>query len=210
MSTTALLLFIATAGVIIVTPGPTVLLALSNGARYGLRYALYGMLGAMLSDLILVSAVALGLGAVLAASEVAFATLKWIGVVYLLYLGIKLLRAPLPSSEEAASSANTPQPARIFLNCLLVALTNPKGYLFVSAILPQFISTQSPQLPQYVLLASTFALTDGLIMLLYAAGGARVVRHFRTPKTVLWINRLSGGALVTLAGALAFYRRAQR
>ena len=210
MSMTTLLLFIATSGVIIVTPGPTVLLALSNGARYGLRYALYGLLGAMLSDVILVSAVALGLGAVLAASEAAFSTVKWIGVAYLLYLGIKLLRAPPPSSEEMASGASAPRPARIFLKCLLVALTNPKGYLFVSAILPQFINTQSPQLPQYVLLAATFALTDGLIMLLYAGGGARAVQLFRSSRTVLWINRVSGGALVALAGAMAFYRRTAR
>jgi threonine/homoserine/homoserine lactone efflux protein len=91
---------------------------------------------------------------------------------------------------------------------LLVALTNPKGYLFFSAILPQFVNPQAPQLPQYVLLALTFTAIDGLVMLAYASSGARAVKMFHTPMTMVWINRFSGGALITLAGALAFYRRA--
>jgi threonine/homoserine/homoserine lactone efflux protein len=80
MSTAMLMLFIVTSFVAIATPGPTVLLALSNGARFGTRMALFGFLGAMLSDLILIGTVSIGLGAVLAASEVAFQILKWIGV----------------------------------------------------------------------------------------------------------------------------------
>ena len=210
MSTTILLLFILTSFIAIATPGPTVLLALSNGARFGIRVAFYGMLGAMLSDLILISAVAIGLGALLAASETAFQILKWIGVVYLLYLGIQLLRTKPKSQQDVFQGLHplAAQPYRLFLKCLLVALTNPKGYLFFSAILPQFVNPQVAQLPQYILLALTFATIDGLVMLGYASSGARAVQLFRTPKALVWINRLSGGALVTLAGALALYRRA--
>jgi threonine/homoserine/homoserine lactone efflux protein len=210
MSTTILMLFILTSSVAIATPGPTVLLALSNGARFGIRVALYGMLGAMLSDLILIGAVSIGLGAVLAASETAFQILKWIGVAYLLYLGIQLLRTQPKSQDDAPQESNlvAVQPYRLFLKCLFVALTNPKGYLFFSAILPQFVNPQAPQSPQYILLALTFAMIDGLVMLGYASSGARAVQLFRTPMAMVWINRLSGGALMTLAGALAFYRRA--
>lgn len=210
MSMTVLLLFAVTSFVAIATPGPTVLLALSNGARFGTRVAIFGMLGAMLSDLILIGAVSIGLGAVLAASETAFQILKWIGVVYLLYLGIQLLRTPLESQRDVfpGLNATTSQPNRVFLKCLLVALTNPKGYLFFSAILPQFVNPQAPQVPQYVLLALTFTIIDGLVMLAYAGSGARAVQLFRTPMAMVWINRLSGGAIVILAGALAFYRRA--
>jgi threonine/homoserine/homoserine lactone efflux protein len=210
MSTTMLILFIVTSFVAIATPGPTVLLALSNGARFGTRVARFGMLGAMLSDLILISAVSIGLGALLAASETAFQILKWIGVLYLLYLGIQLLRTQ-PQSRHALSQGPDPnlsQPHRIFLKCLLVALTNPKGYLFFSAILPQFVNAQTPQFPQYALLALTFTAIDGLVMLGYASSGARAVQLFRTPMAMVWINRLSGGAIVILAGALALYRRA--
>ena len=103
----------------------------------------------------------------------------------------------------------TSQPDRIFLKCLLVALTNPKGYLFFSAILPQFVNPQVAQFPQYVLLALTFTAIDGLVMLAYASSGARAVQLFRTPMTMVWINRVSGGAIIALAGALALYRRAR-
>ena len=210
MSTTVLMLFMVTSLVAIATPGPTVLLALSNGARFGTRVALFGMLGAMLSDLILIGAVSIGLGAVLAASETAFQILKWIGVVYLLYLGIQLLRTKPESQHGVLELHPTPiHPYRLFLKCLLVALTNPKGYLFFSAILPQFVNPQAPQFPQYVLLALTFTAIDGLVMLAYARSGARAVQLFRTPMAMVWINRFSGGAIVALAGALALYRRAR-
>ena len=210
MSTTVLILFIVTSFVAIATPGPTVLLALSNGARFGTRVARFGMLGAMLSDLILISAVSIGLGALLAASETAFQILKWIGVLYLLYLGIQLLRTQPQSRHDLSQGLNpsVSQPHRIFLKCLLVALTNPKGYLFFSAILPQFVNPQTPQFPQYALLALAFTAIDGLVMLGYASSGARAVQLYRTPMAMVWINRLSGGAIVVLAGALALYRRA--
>jgi len=210
MSTTMLMLFIITSFVAIATPGPTVLLALSNGARFGTRVARFGMLGAMLSDLILISAVSIGLGSLLAASETAFQTLKWIGVLYLLYLGIQLLRTQPQSRHDLSQGLdpNLSQPHRIFLKCLLVALTNPKGYLFFSAILPQFVNAQTPQFPQYALLALTFTAIDALVMLGYASSGARAVQLFHTPMAMVWINRLSGGAIVILAGALALYRRA--
>jgi threonine/homoserine/homoserine lactone efflux protein len=210
MALTVIMLFLATAFVAIATPGPTVLLALSNGARFGIRFAVYGLLGAMLSDLILIAAVAVGLGAVLAASEVAFQTVKWLGVVYLVYLGVQLVRTHPQASFELLEGErrSAPHPLRIFGKCLLVALTNPKGYLFFSAILPQFVNPHAPQALQYLVLALSFAAVDGLVMLGYASSGARAVRLFRTPNAVCWVNRLSGGALLTLAGALAFYRRA--
>ena len=210
MTIPVLILFTLTSFVAIATPGPTVLLALSNGARFGTRVALFGLLGAMLSDLILIGAVSLGLGAILVASETAFQILKWIGVVYLLYLGIQLLRTKLESPQDVLQgfSPTTSDPYRVFSKCLLVALTNPKGYLFFSAILPQFVNPQAPQLSQYILLALTFTLIDGLVMLAYASSGARAVRLLRSPMAMVWINRFSGGAIIALASALALYRRA--
>jgi threonine/homoserine/homoserine lactone efflux protein len=93
MNTTTLLLFSMVALVAIATPGPTVLLALANGSRYGVRRSVPGMLGAVVSDFVLVGAVALGLGALLAASEFWFSVLKWAGAAYLAWLGMRLLRS---------------------------------------------------------------------------------------------------------------------
>src|SRR5687768_1323361 len=190
MSTTILMLFIVTSFVAIATPGPTVLLALSNGARFGTHAALFGMLGAMLSDLILIGSVSIGLGAVLAASEIAFQILKWIGVVYLLYLGIQLLRTK-PESRHAitqAVHATLSHPYHILFKFLHISLTNPKDYLFFSAILPHFVNPQAPQFLQYVLLALTFTAIDGVVMLAYAGSGERAVKFFRTPMTMVWLN----------------------
>jgi threonine/homoserine/homoserine lactone efflux protein len=205
--TQTLLIFSLVAFVGIATPGPTVLLALTNGSRFGVRASLPGMAGAVLSDFVLISAVAVGLGALLAASEFWFSVVKWIGVAYLAYLGIRLLRSKgtlaVPDEQSAAGQASS---RAIFLRSLLVAVTNPKGYLFFSAFLPQFIVPTQPQLAQYVALAFTFATIDFVVMFGYASAGAQAIRFLRA-KGVLWLDRLCGGALLALAGSLALYRK---
>jgi threonine/homoserine/homoserine lactone efflux protein len=203
-----LLLFAVVAFIGIATPGPTVLLALTNGSRYGVRASVAGMIGAVLSDFVLISAVALGLGALLAASEFWFSVVKWIGVVYLAYLGVRLLRSKggtvaLPADAPIDGQA---QSRSIFLRSLLVAVTNPKGYLFFSAFLPQFIVPAQPQLPQYLTLAMTFAAIDFMVMFAYAAAGAQAIR-FLSAQRVQWLDRICGGALLALSGSLAMYRR---
>lgn len=205
--TQTLLVFSVVAFIGIATPGPTVLLALTNGSRYGVRASAPGMAGAVLSDFVLISAVAVGLGALLAASEFWFSVVKWAGVVYLAYLGTRLLRSKgtLAIPVEAGSSQHASSRA-IFLRSFLVAVTNPKGYLFFSAFLPQFVNSAQPQLPQYAMLAVTFAAIDLTVMLAYALAGAQAIRLLRA-KGVLWLDRLCGGALLALAGSLALYRR---
>lgn len=202
-----LLIFSIVAFVGIATPGPTVLLALTNGSRFGVRASLPGMAGAVLSDFVLISAVAIGLGSLLAASEFWFSAVKWVGVAYLGYLGIRLLRSKgtltVPDDTNVDSQVSA---GSIFLRSLLVAVTNPKGYLFFSAFLPQFIVPTEPQLPQYAALAVTFAAIDFVVMFAYAAAGAQAIRFLRA-KGVLWLDRICGGALLALAGSLAFYRR---
>jgi threonine/homoserine/homoserine lactone efflux protein len=202
-----LLIFSIVAFVGIATPGPTVLLALTNGSRLGVRASLPGMAGAVLSDFVLISAVAIGLGSLLAASEFWFSAVKWVGVAYLSYLGIRLLRSKgtLTMPDDLNTSSQVSARA-VFLRSFLVAVTNPKGYLFFSAFLPQFIVPTEPQLPQYVALALTFALIDFVVMLAYASAGAQAIRLLRA-RGVLWLDRVCGGALLALAGSLAFYRR---
>ncbi len=193
----------------IATPGPTVLLALTNGSKFGIRTASYGMAGAVLSDFVLIGAVALGLGALLAASEFWFSVVKWIGVGYLTFLGIMLLRSKgtLDVVHTDVSISTLPSARLVFLKSFFVAITNPKGYLFFSAFLPQFVVPELPQFPQYLALAVTFALIDFAVMFGYAILGSRAVRLLKK-QGALWLDRLCGGALLALAGSLAFYRRA--
>lgn len=210
MTLSTLLVFSLVALVAIATPGPTVLLALVNGSRYGVRRSLPGMLGAVVSDFVLVGAVALGLGALLAASEFWFSVVKWLGAGYLALLGVRLLRSQggldLAQTNDTATGAAA-TPSSIFLRSFLVAVTNPKGYLFCSALLPQFIDASAPQWPQYATIAVVFAGLDFGVMLAYAVTGARAVKLLRR-RAVLWLDRCCGGALLALAGSLAFYRRA--
>jgi len=207
MTILTILAFTFVAVAVIATPGPTVLLALSNGSRFGVRRASAGMVGAMLSDFILVRAAALGLGALLAAYEFWFTVVKWIGVGYLAFLGVMLLRSRGMLSERMnTTDGGSGSAASIFWKSFLVAVTNPKGYLFTSALLPQFIDPSQPKVSQYVVLALVFAAIDFSIMFGYALLGSRAVRLLRK-SGALWLDRFCGATLLALAGSLAFYRR---
>jgi len=205
-----LMLFALVALVAIATPGPTVLLALANGSRYGVRRAVPGMLGAVASDFVLVGAVALGLGALLAASELWFSILKWVGAAYLAWLGLRLLRSKggldVAQLQGGSQGNGHVAPRRVFAKSFLVAVTNPKGYLFCSALLPQFIDAGAAQWPQYLAIALVFAGIDFSVMLGYAVVGARAVKLLRQ-RAVLWLDRTCGSALLMLAGSLLFFRR---
>ncbi|MDR6889019.1 MULTISPECIES: LysE family translocator [Variovorax] len=212
MTLATALLFSIVALAAIATPGPTVLLALSNGSRRGVRGALPGILGAVLSDFVLVGAVALGLGALLAASEFWFSMLKWVGAVYLAWLGIRMLRSKGGSFDAPRANAGEPSPGipnegrKVFLKSFLVAVTNPKGYLFCSALMPQFIDPSAAQGMQYAIISVLFASLDAAVMLFYAFVGARAMRLL-TAAAARWIDRTCGAMLLALAGSLAFYRR---
>ncbi|RCS22777.1 LysE family translocator [Phyllobacterium salinisoli] len=208
MAEMTVLAFALVAFIGIATPGPTVLLALTNGSRFGVRRACFGMIGAVMSDFVLIGAVAFGLGALLAASEFWFNVVKWVGICYLALLGILLLRSrgTLDGTLQSASKSGAGSTRSLFLKSFLVAVTNPKGYLFFSAFLPQFIDPAAPQLQQYAVLALVFASMDFMVMFGYALLGSQAVRVLRR-SGALWLDRICGGVLLTLAGSLAFYRR---
>jgi len=207
MNATVVFGFALAAVVAIAIPGPTVLLALANGSRYGVRRATFGMLGAVASDIVLVVAVGVGLGALLLASEVAFTVVKWLGVAYLAFLGVRMLfaRGALLHGDPTAD----PRGGRraLFVKSFLVAVTNPKGYLFVGALLPQFIVPGEPQLPQYVLIATVFCAIDFAIMFAYAALGSQAIRMLKK-RGAVWIERACGGILLVMAAWLGTARRA--
>lgn len=206
MDLATLIAFSVVALIAVATPGPTVLLALANGSRFGWRRAVPGMLGAVVSDFVLVGAVALGLGALLAASEFWFTVVKWVGAAYLAWLGLRLLRSKGGLDVSSADTAVDGSPRAVFMKSFLVAVTNPKGYLFCSALLPQFIDAAAPQWPQYATIAVVFAAIDFVVMFAYAAAGAHAMRLLKR-RAVLWLDRCCGGCLLVLSGSLLLYRR---
>lgn len=207
MDITTLFLYIITVSAVMMTPGPSMLLALNNGAAHGMRVASYGMAGAALSDIILIGAVGCGLGALLEASEQLFALVKWLGAGYLLYLAWVLWHAPTRPLADALQPS-TARGRSAFLRALLVGLSNPKGVLFFSAFLPQFIQPAEPVAQQYVTLALTSAVIDCALMSLYALGGRHAMRRF-SARVMQYINRGCASMLAVLAVGLALYRRSE-
>jgi homoserine/homoserine lactone efflux protein len=154
-----------------------------------------------------VGIVSLGLGAILLASETLFALVKWLGVAYLVYLGVVTWRAPARGFQD--NPHDEAQTARdVFLRGFFVNITNPKGIIFFAAILPQFIDVARPQLQQYAILAATTFAVDLVVMMGYTALAAKVLRLMRDPGHLRWVNRGLGGAFVAAGVALASFRRA--
>jgi len=192
-----------------ITPGPTMLLALSNGISGGMRAAIGGIAGASLGSSIVITTVALGLGSLLAASEWLFNAIRVVGVVYLVWLGIKLWRTP-PGDVQAMLAASTgQQPLRgrlALLRSLAVALSNPKSLLFFAAFLPQFVDATQPQAAQYLVLGAIFVGVDTLIMFGYATAGTQAVRWLSL-RSLRALNRGCAVGMWLLAATLAIWRR---
>jgi threonine/homoserine/homoserine lactone efflux protein len=208
MDAATLVGFVLVSTVGIATPGPDVLLAIRNGSRYGVQRAVVGIAGVALSDLVIMASVAFGLGAVLAASELFYLAVKLLGVLYLTYLGVRLLLTQaIPSSDATVSSAFVRHDwsLDIFARSFFVAFTNIKVWLFLVAFLPQFVDGTQPQIPQYMTLALVFEALNVVILLVYASLGAAAIRLFKS-STAVWIDRSSGAALLVLAVALMLHQ----
>lgn len=192
--------FLLAAIVIAITPGPGAILSMSTGARHGYRGALAGILGLQAAILIHLAIVAVGFGALLAASETAFLLAKLMGAAYLVWLGIQKWRSPVIPVNECLLAA--PRKG-IFLQGLLVNLTNPKAIIFIGALVPQFIDHAKVVFTQYLLLAATLCLTDMIVMSIYALAAVRLGCWLKDPEKIRQQNRAVGGLFVTTGVLLA-------
>lgn len=206
MTFSVLFIYAIASFTVIIIPGPTMLLALSNGATRNFSVTWLGMLGAVCADLVLITAVCLGLGAIFLASETLFLILKWCGVVYLVYLAVHLWRAKPVEVLTKKSIVRDKLGSKAFLRAFLVAVSNPKGLLFFTAFFPQFININVPQVPQYVILAITSSLINIIIMSCYAFGGFHAARVL-TYKGMKRINQGCAATMLGLALFLALYRK---
>ncbi len=201
---TWLALFVAS-WLISLAPGAGAIACMSSGMRYGFARSIPTILGVQLGVTGLVAIVALGLGAVLATSAAAFVAIKWFGVLYLLWLGIAQWRAdagPVRLDDAPPSSRR-----RMFARAVLINLSNPKGIVFMLAVLPQFIDPQAPQRPQYAICAATLFFTDAVVMSGYTLLAARVFATLREPHHLRWLNRAFGTLFVGAAALLATFER---
>ncbi|MDB5828235.1 MAG: lysine transporter LysE [Variovorax sp.] len=212
MTLDTLLLYALASLALAVIPGPTMLLALSNGIAGGMRRAAWGIAGASLGSCALIAIVALGLGSLLGASEWLFNAIRVAGVVYLVWLGVKLWRSHAVDLDAALASSRAEQPAvprqgrRALLRSLAVALSNPKTVLFFAAFLPQFVDIARPQEPQYLVLGAIFVMLDTGVMLAYASAGSQAVRWL-SRRSLKALNRGCAIGMWLLAATLAVWRR---
>ena len=195
------LAFVAASAIMLAIPGPTVLLVVSYALGYGRRAALAVVAGVGLGGFTAMTASMLGLGAILAASSTLFTALRWIGGAYLVYLGVKLWRAPA-RIDEPGSDAPRASPARMFAHAFAVTALNPKGIIFFVVFVPQFLVPAEPFWRQAVILEATFITLDMLNVTLFALLASSARRRMREPRVQRAVNR-TGGSLLIGAGALS-------
>ncbi|MEZ0168987.1 LysE family translocator [Microvirga sp. TS319] len=191
------LAFTAAAAVLLVIPGPTILLVVSYALGQGWRTALPMAAGVALGDFTAMTLSLLGLGALLAASATVFTILKWIGAAYLVWLGIKLWRAG--GSLDVTPRTDATSSLKMLGHAWLVTALNPKGLVFFVAFLPQFIDPKLAFLPQVSLCAATFLILAFANVFAYALVAARARRIIRNPRTIGLVNK-TGGSLLIGAG----------
>ncbi|WP_062230177.1 LysE family translocator [Aureimonas sp. N4] len=197
------LAFVAASAVLLAIPGPTILLVISYALGHGRKAATSTVAGVALGDFTAMTASMLGLGALLAASAAVFTALKWIGAAYLIYLGIKLWRAPVSTGvvNDAAEVPNE-KPLRIFLHTYVVTALNPKSIIFFVAFLPQFLDTTRPLLTQMIIFEVTFLVLATINAALYGTLASMARQTIRRPSVQRTVNRV-GGSLMIGAGLLA-------
>jgi homoserine/homoserine lactone efflux protein len=200
--------FFAACWVISLSPGAGAIASMSCGLQYGFWRGYWNALGLQIALAAQIAIVAAGVGAVLATSALAFTLIKWFGVAYLVYLGVKQWRAlPADMSDDPAIRP-IGKPLSLVLRGFLVNISNPKALVFMLAILPQFIDPAAPLLAQYLTIGATMICVDLIVMAGYTGLASRVLRLLKTPKQQRRMNRTFAGLFVGAAGFLATLHRA--
>jgi len=195
------LLYIVLALVAVLSPGPAILLSISNSIRFGISKVVLSSIGNICGLLILSTAALFGLGAVLKTSTTLFFIIKIIGAAYLIYLGIRQWRSSSnffgnikirTASEQAKSNR------RFFMEGFLIAMTNPKAILFFTALFPQFINTQQALVPQFLIMTFTFMVISFVALVSYGLLAKKAKGWLSTEQRAKWFNRTLGSLFVVI------------
>jgi homoserine/homoserine lactone efflux protein len=206
-----LALFVTTL-LVSLSPGPGVLAAVSAGLQHGFARGHAVAYGLALGVWTQLAVIGVGLGALMAASSWAFAAVKWTGAAYLVWLGVQQWRAPAqglavqPGNGQAIGGPPLSRRA-ILLRGWGVNALNPKGTVFLLAMLPQFIDPARPLLPQYAVIALTCGLIETGVMVFYAGLAARLQDRLRAGRPMRWVNRGMGTLFILAGTALALFKR---
>ena len=208
MTLTAYSLYLAAVAVLVLSPGPTMLMCMTTALNDGRSSGVASAAGSISAVMGVMTLPALGLGALLAASEIAFTVVKVIGALYLIWLGIKTFFGKADGLEIGTTAAQGGQRLRSsYGRGFLVGSSNPKALLFFTAFFPQFLSPGEPLLPQYGILALTFVAFEFTVLSTCAFGVSAIAPALRSARPMRWINRVTGGLFATMGGLLLLSRR---
>ena len=187
--------YVAAVMLLMSTPGPSQLLMMSNSMSNGFGRALATAGGDLTANLLQMLAAGFGLGALVVASERAFLTVKWLGVAYLVWLGVRMIRG---RDRRATSSGRVAPLRRLFAQGFVTSAANPKAVVFFAALFPQFINPQAAFWPQFLVLSATYLVLDGTFLSIYG-----VTSHWLAPRLAgparTWLDRVAGSLLIGAA-----------
>lgn len=202
------LTFIGAAVLIAVSPGAGAIQSMATGLTYGVRRGYWSILGLEVGLMLQLTLVAVGLGAIVTGSIVAFNVVKWVGVAYLLYLAVRQWRTATRDLREQLDTSADRGRTALVVRGFLVNATNPKGLVFFLAVVPQFVVPTAPLLPQYLAIGATMVAVDLVVMGLYTGLAVRLLRWMHTPRQQTVVNRTFSGLFATAAVVLSLVRRA--
>ena len=181
-------------------PDSTELLTISNSMRHGMKKAWVTVVGDLSANVVQMTVAAFGLASLIAASAGALIAIKWAGVAYLVFLGLKMMFSKSETSEGRATQVATPR--ALFSQGFVTALANPWAVIFFAALFPQFIDANAPILPQLLILGVTYVIIDGAQLLAYGYGAEAAKKHLTWLQGPV-LSRISGGLMLGAALLLA-------
>jgi len=198
----ALAVFIPTFFFVSITPGMCMTLAMTLGMSIGVRRTLWMMIGELLGVASVAIAAVLGVASVMLNYPDAFAILKWVGGVYLIYIGVNMWRAKGKMSVNTHSPSDVSRQS-LFTQGFITAVANPKGWAFMISLLPPFISVDQAVAPQLFILLSVIMITEFVSMLAYATGGKSLRLFLARGDNIKWMNRIAGSLMMLVGVWLA-------
>lgn len=194
--------YVVTVLLLMSTPGPSHLLMLSNSMAHGYGRALATAAGDLSANVLQMLAAGLGVAALVLASEHAFAVIKWLGVAYLVYLGVRMIARGGRAGVGRADGGPVPL-ARLWTQGFVTSAANPKAVVFFAALFPQFIDPNLAFWPQFLILSATYVVIDFSFLSAYGVGAGWFARRLKDGSQA-WVARLGGGSIIGAAVLLGF------
>ena len=191
-------IYVATVLVLMSTPGPSQLLMLSNSIKNGFRRSVFTALGDLTANFLQMLAASLGLAVLIASSLYALTIIKWLGVVYLIWLGWQMIRKAVAGNTVGEVPEKEASLGSLWLQGFMTSAANPKAVVFFAALFPQFISSDAQFWPQFAILSATYIAIDACFLSAYGLGASWVARKLRGNARA-WVERIGGSFIIGAA-----------